>query len=82
MPFFFGLSSPNILLDLRIHSSNSYFFHADFWLDLLKCSTKQGFECWYHSHTGSVEDGLCLQQIVLSDDPLLQGTPVRLGPEP
>jgi hypothetical protein len=44
MPFLFGLSSPNILVDLRIRSSDSYFFHADFcWL--LKSSTKRSFEC-------------------------------------
>jgi hypothetical protein len=47
MPFFsFGLSSPNILLDLRIRSSDSHFLHADFFLALLKSSTKRGFECW------------------------------------
>jgi hypothetical protein len=45
MPFF-GLSLPNILLDLRIYSSDSYFLHADFLLDLLKTSIKRGFECW------------------------------------
>jgi hypothetical protein len=40
---FVGLS---YLAGLRIHSSDSYFFHTDFLLDLWKSSTKRGFECW------------------------------------
>jgi hypothetical protein len=33
-------------------------------------------------HAGSVADSLCLEQIVLSDGPLFQRMPVRLGPKP